>query len=113
MASNSNNDGEELMIDNSAIAKTLATLVASFCGLEADSLKHDTLIDDIGLDSMSLMQIFAAIEDEYGLEVRDEDVELFMEVHTLGGYADLLNNLLRRREAQVLESAGSTTSAPE
>lgn len=100
MDSNTNNHGEQTMIDDSAIAKTLATLVASFCGLEAASLQRDTLIDDIGLDSMSLMQIFAAIEDEYGLEVRDEDIELFMEVQTLGGYADLLNNLLRRREAQ-------------
>jgi acyl carrier protein len=101
------------MIDDSAIGKTLATLVASFCGLEVESVQHDTMVDDIGLDSMSLMQIFAAIEDEYGLEVRDEDIELFLEVHTLGGYSDLLNKLLRRGQAQALESAGSTPSASD
>ena len=43
---------------------------------------------DLGLDSMATMEIIVGLEEEFGIEVADEDlrVELFDSVRTLAGY---------------------------
>lgn len=42
---------------------------------ELDIKSSTTLQDDLGVDSISLMEFIISLEDEFGLDIPDEDVE--------------------------------------
>ena len=50
------------------------------------------LVVDLGADSLDLVELHMAIEDEFGLEIRDEIAET---VHTVQGIVDFVHNALK------------------
>lgn len=56
--------------------------------VEPDSVKEDAnFFEDLGLDSIDLMTVVMAVEEKFGIEVSDEELE---NVTTLGEATDLL-----------------------
>ncbi|GFH41552.1 acyl carrier protein [Lactococcus hodotermopsidis] len=54
--------------------------------LEADNVTLATnIVSDLGADSISLMEFTLALEDEFGIEISDEDAETIL---TLGQAVD-------------------------
>ena len=70
-------------------AKIKENLVETL-GLDADHVTLETnIVEDLGADSISLMEFTLALEDEFGIEISDEDAEHIL---TLGQVVDYVSN---------------------
>lgn len=57
--------------------------------LEEDKITSDSNIaDDLGADSLDLVDLLMSLEDEFGLEVPDEDIEGIKTVGELVSYIE-------------------------
>ena len=61
---------------------------------ELDNKPSTTLQDDLGVDSISLMEFIISLEDEFGLDIPDEDVEDMMTMEEIMEY--LYSRLLQK-----------------
>lgn len=67
-------------------------LVASQFNLDGGDIDLDTSFkDDLNADSLDLVELVMALEDEFNLEVEDEDVD---SIKTVGDAIDYIINLL-------------------
>ena len=58
--------------------------------LDADNVTLETnIVEDLGADSISLMEFTLALENEFGIEISDEDAEHIL---TLGQVVDYVSN---------------------
>ena len=58
--------------------------------LDADHVTLETnIVEDLGADSISLMEFTLALEDEFGIETSDEDAEHIL---TLGQVVDYVSD---------------------
>ena len=59
--------------------------------LEPESITMDTnLIDDLGADSLDVVELIMSLEDEFGLSISDEDASQLL---TVGKIVDYLEKL--------------------
>ncbi|MFO8058887.1 MAG: acyl carrier protein [bacterium] len=59
-----------------AIKDRVYELILEHLDVDSDSLKPDAkFIDDLGISSMDLWELVLVMEDEFDLEVPDEDLE--------------------------------------
>ena len=57
-------------------------IIAKSLGINQDSIKDESnFINDLGADSLNIVEIVMEIEEEYGIVIPDEDVE---ELNTVG-----------------------------
>ena len=66
-----------------ALETKLKNIVAEHLGIESvEAVQLDSnLIDDLGADSLDMVEMIMALEEAFGIEVPDEDAE---EVETFG-----------------------------
>lgn len=58
------------------IFEKVAEMIADQLGISIDSIEPDTsLIEDLGADSLDVVELIMACEDEFGVEIPDEDAE--------------------------------------
>ena len=63
------------------ILEKVKELVASQLGKSEDEVTPDSsFIEDLGADSLDLVELIMSMEDEYGLEISDEDAEKIVTV---------------------------------
>ncbi|MCR5432056.1 MAG: acyl carrier protein [Lachnospiraceae bacterium] len=56
-------------------------IVARIMGTEVDSIREDTsFADDLGADSLDIFQIIMAIEEQFEVEISDEDAQSIVTV---------------------------------
>ena len=55
------------------IFEEIAGLLSEQFGVEADSITMDTSFEDLGADSLDIVELTMAVEEEFGLENMDED----------------------------------------
>ena len=59
--------------------------------MEADSITMDTnLIDDLGADSLDVVELIMSLEDEFGIAISDNDAA---QLYTVGRIVDYLEKL--------------------
>ena len=64
-------------------------IIAEQLGVEEDAITMDTnLMKDLEADSLDAVEIIMAIEDEFDIEVPDEDAEKFQTVADIVGYVE-------------------------
>ena len=64
-------------------------LVENQTGVSADKLTMDTgLMSDIDADSLDAVEIIMAIEDEFEIEIPDEDAEKFLTIRDIVEYLE-------------------------
>lgn len=64
-------------------------IIAEQLSVEEDAVKMDThLMKDLEADSLDAVEIIMAIEDEFGIEVPDEDAEKFQTVSDIVNYVE-------------------------
>ena len=64
-------------------------IIAEQLGVETDVITADTnLMKDLEADSLDAVEIIMAIEDEYDIEVPDEDAEKFQTVTDIVKYVE-------------------------
>ena len=65
-----------------ALANRVQTIVGNQLGVEERSLVPEAnLLDDLGADSLDVVELVMALEEEFGIEVADDDVE---NIRTIG-----------------------------
>ena len=63
------------------ILEKVKELVAGQLGKSEDEVTPDSsFIEDLGADSLDLVELIMSMEDEYGLEISDEDAEKIVTV---------------------------------
>lgn len=56
---------------------------------ESREIREDTLLDDLDADSLDVVEVVMAIEDEYDIEIPDEEAE---NVRTIGDIVKILSS---------------------
>lgn len=70
-----------------SIKERLTKLIAEQLGVDEDRVTSDTALADLGADSLDMLEIVMALEDELDLRLDDEDLE---KVKTVGDIEKLL-----------------------
>ncbi|MEQ2456142.1 acyl carrier protein [Flavonifractor hominis] len=55
------------------IFEKIAALLAEQFSVDADSITMETTFEDLGADSLDIVELTMAVEEEFGLEDMDED----------------------------------------
>ena len=64
-------------------------IVVDQLGVEADEVNIDsTFIDDLGADSLDIVELIMAFEEEFGIEIPDEAAEEIKTVQDVVSYID-------------------------
>lgn len=65
--------------------KVKAIIIDQLSISDADMVTIDTTLEDLGADSLDLVEVIMAIEDEFDVQIKDEDLE------TIKSVGDLIN----------------------
>ena len=78
------------IVDKSQIATKVKQIFHEKLGVdEANLTPGASFFNDLGLDSLDVIETFMAIEKEFGIKISDEDAE---KLTTFGAVTDYLNN---------------------
>ncbi len=59
-----------------AIAEKIKSVIAEQLGVKPEEVTDDAkFVDDLGADSLDTVELVMALEEEYGVEIPDEDAE--------------------------------------
>ena len=59
-----------------SVENKIKKIVVDQLGVEADEVKDEaSFLDDLGADSLDTVEMVMAFEDEFGVEIPDEDAE--------------------------------------
>ena len=62
-------------------------IIAELLDIDQDSIKDDmNFVNDLGADSLNIVEIVMEIEEEYNIEIPDDDVEALETVGDLRNY---------------------------
>lgn len=74
------------------VYEKLCSLLAEQLGVNAEDITPDTnIIDDLGADSLDVVELLAALEEEYNIMITDERVR---DLFTVKDVADFIEALL-------------------
>ena len=69
------------------IFEKVKTVIVEQLGIDEESVKMDSsFLDDLGADSLDIVEFIMALEEEFGLEIPDEDVEKIVTVKDVVEY---------------------------
>ncbi len=70
-------------------ADKVNSIIAEQLGVEASEVTSDaSFTDDLGADSLDIVELVMAFEEEFGLEIPDEDAEKIVKVSDAVSYID-------------------------
>ena len=75
------------------IFEKLAALLSEQFGVDVDSITMDTSFEDLGADSLDIVEMTMAVEEEFGLEDMDEE-----DLSGISSVADLVRYLKSKLE---------------
>ena len=78
-----------LEVDTNMILDKIKELVVEQTGVSADELSMDTsLVNDLEADSLEAVEIIMTIENEFDIEIPDEDAEKFLTIRDMVEYLE-------------------------
>ena len=81
------------MAQDQEILVKVREMVASQLGKSEDEITPESsFIEDLGADSLDLVELIMSMEDEFGLEISDEDAESIITVQ------DAINFIMERKK---------------
>ena len=66
--------------------KKISEIVAEKLNIEADTIKRETTFGDLDADSLDVVEVIMALEDEFGIEIPDEVAEKFKNIGDVVDY---------------------------
>ena len=93
----------------------LKKIIAEVCDVDEDKITMDsTFKDDLDADSLDVFQIVTAIEDEFELEISDEDAEKIVTVgdavgqiqNATGNNSDIISEKVRKKGLSLFLTIG-------
>ena len=74
------------------IYEKIVKLLSEQFGMEPDEVNEDTSFEDLGADSVDLVELSMSLEEEFGIdEMGEEDIT---SIHTVGDLVNYLRNQL-------------------
>lgn len=61
-------------MDRASILEKVKNIVSETIGVDASSVSEDTVFADLGADSLDLLELVTAFEDEFGMTIPDDDL---------------------------------------
>jgi acyl carrier protein len=97
------------MAEEKSIEEKVKDIIVEQLGVNPEQVTPQaSFIEDLGADSLDIVELVMAFEEEFGVEVPDEDAE---KLQTVG---DVINYIKERAKQQSGGSgAGSTGATPE
>lgn len=72
------------------VFEKIKNILAEQLDLEADDMSMDTKIaEDLGADSLDVVELLVSIEDEFEIEIPDEEIE---KMKTIGDVVEFIQN---------------------
>ncbi len=79
-------------MERSDVAERLGGVLVSELGLDADKINDEAHFEeDLDVDSLGVVELLMALEDEFGVKIPDEEAESIM---TVGQAIDMVHNKL-------------------
>lgn len=64
-----------MMVDRDKIATRVKKIVTEQLSLDKEPADDASFVDDLGADSLDTVELVMALEEEFGMEIPDEDAE--------------------------------------
>ena len=72
------------------IFKTVSKLLSEQFGIETKDITEDTSLEDLGADSVDIVELSMAMEEEFGIDEMSEDD--LANIHTVGDLVNYITN---------------------
>ncbi len=73
----------------SNVAEKVRSIIVEQLGVEADEVTPEaSFTEDLGADSLDIVELVMAFEEEFGIEIPDEDAEKIGRVNEAVGYIE-------------------------
>jgi len=70
-----------------SVEEKVKHIIVEQLGVDAEEVKAEaTFVDDLGADSLDVVELVMALEEEFGLEISDEDAEKIASVQQAISY---------------------------
>jgi acyl carrier protein len=74
-------DGKEVRISMATVDERVKKIIAEQLGVEEDEVTPEaSFVEDLGADSLDTVELVMALEEEFGIEIPDEDAEKILTV---------------------------------
>ncbi len=71
------------------VAEKVNSIIVDQLGVDADQVKPEaSFTDDLGADSLDIVELVMAFEEEFGIEIPDEDAEKIAKVQDAVTYIE-------------------------
>ena len=72
-----------------SVEERVKHIIVEQLGVDEEEVKPDaSFVDDLGADSLDVVELVMALEEEFGLEINDEDAEKLASVKQAVEYID-------------------------
>jgi acyl carrier protein len=72
-----------------SVEEKVRHIIVEQLGVDEEEVKPEaTFVDDLGADSLDVVELVMALEEEFGLEISDEDAEKLLSVRQAIEYID-------------------------
>jgi acyl carrier protein len=72
-----------------SVAEKVKEIIVDQLGVSADEVKSEAkFVDDLGADSLDLTELIMAMEEEFGVEIADEDAQKILKVQDAIDYVE-------------------------
>ncbi len=79
----------DIQEDKMAINPKIKDIIVEQLGVDPEKVKPEaSFIDDLGADSLDIVELVMAMEEEFEIEIPDEDAEKLKTVHDVTSYLE-------------------------
>lgn len=79
-------------MDRAQVSDRLKEVLVSELGLDAEKISEEASFEeDLEVDSLGVVELLMALEDEFGVKIPDEEAE---NIHTVGEAVDMVHGKL-------------------
>lgn len=71
-------------------AQKINSIIAEKLHIDASSIKPESTLQDLGADSLDMVDIVMKVEEEFGIEINDEDAE---KLHSVQDFINYVHEL--------------------
>lgn len=79
-----------MAIEITETAAKITSIIAEKLHVDAAAINPQSTLQDLGADSLDMVDIVMKVEEEFGIEINDEDAET---LHTVQDFIDYVHNL--------------------